>query len=74
MDVYEAMGRLANALERRWWPYETVAGVMDDICKLPTRMEKEIEVAWLAYKCDLLDVIAAKEVGAEKRETALQVA
>lgn len=74
MDVFQAMGRLGNRLLERHWEYEAVTLVLDGICELPTRTEMEIEVAWLAHNCSLLDVIAGEEVASTETERALQVA
>lgn len=60
VDVYDAMGVLAGALERRMG-YEVTADVLDGICELPTRREREEAVAWLAHEHGLLDVIAGEE-------------
>jgi hypothetical protein len=65
MDAYEAMGKLAGPLERRWG-YEGMAATMDSICELPTRIDREVAVAWLAHDYGLLDVIAGEEVNADK--------
>jgi hypothetical protein len=73
MDIYEAMGRLAGPLERRWG-YEGMAATMDSICELPTRIDREIAVAWLAHDCGLLGLIAGEEVASTETERALQVA
>lgn len=72
MDVYEAMGRLAQALEPRIG-WATISARLDGICELPTKTAMEIEVAWLAHSHGLLDVISGEEVEAET-ERALQVA
>lgn len=64
MDVYEAMGRLAGPLEARM--QQSPADVLDGICELPTRMEMEVAVAWLAHDYGLLDMIAGEEVNADK--------
>ena len=60
MDVYEAMGRLAGPLEARM--QQSPADVLDGICELPTRIDREIAVAWLAHDCGLLGLIAGEEV------------
>lgn len=65
MDVYEAMGRLARVLEPRIG-WAAVSARLDGICELPTRMEMEVAVAWLAHDYGLLDVIAGEEVNADK--------
>lgn len=55
MNVYVAMGRLAGPLEARM--QQSPADILDGICGLPTRVDMEVEVAWLAHNYELLDVI-----------------
>mgnify|MGYP000890846348 CR=1 FL=1 len=74
MDIYEAMGRLANRLLERHWEYEAVTLVMDGICELPTRTEMEEAVCWLARDYGLLEMISGEEVASTETERALQVA
>ena len=41
---------------------------MDSICELPTRIDREIAVAWLAHDCGLLEMISGEEVTIEQTE------
>ncbi len=63
LDVYSAMGALANALQaRRSWSEDAVTARLDGLSeRCRTRRALEVEVCWLAYEEGLLDCLTTAQ-------------